>query len=259
MPFAELGNLRIHYILDGPASAPALVFSNSLGTTLAMWENQAAFFRGRFRVLRYDTRGHGNSSIPPGPYSVEQLATDVLSLLDHLHLERVHFCGLSIGGMIGMWLGSNVPSRLISLTLSNTAATIGTAETWNARIETVRASGMKSIAPGVMERWFTPGFRTKQPAAVAAMQRIVEETNPEGYVACCAAVRDFDFHKQLQTIRVPALVISGTHDPATTPSDGRFLSERIANSRYCELNAAHLSNIEDRDAFNSALGGFLSG
>ena len=257
MPFVETQNLRIHYVLDGPASAPVLMFSNSLGTTLAMWENQASVFQGKFRVLRYDTRGHGNSSVPSAPCSVEQLGQDVVSLLDALGLEKVHFCGLSIGGMIGMWLGSNAPSRLLSLTLSNTAAKIGTTEMWNTRIETVRKSGMKSIAPGVMERWFTPDFRAKHPAAVAEMQKIVEATSPEGYVACCAAVRDFDFRERLQMIRVPALIISGAHDPATTPSDGRFLSERIANSRYCELNAAHLSNIEDRAQFNSALSNFL--
>jgi len=257
MPFVETQNLRIHYVLDGPASAPVLMFSNSLGTTLAMWENQASVFQGKFRVLRYDTRGHANSSVPSAPCSVEQLGQDVVSLLDALGLEKVHFCGLSIGGMIGMWLGSNAPSRLLSLTLSNTAAKIGTTEMWNTRIETVRKSGMKSIAPGVMERWFTPDFRAKRPAAVAEMQEIVEATSPEGYVACCAAVRDFDFRERLQMIRVPALIISGAHDPATTPSDGRFLSERIANSRYCELNAAHLSNIEDREQFNSALSNFL--
>ena len=258
MPFVETQNLRIHYVLDGPASAPVLMFSNSLGTTLAMWENQASVFQGKFRVLRYDTRGHGNSSVPSAPCSVEQLGQDVVSLLDALGLEKVHFCGLSIGGMIGMWLGSNAPSRLLSLTLSNTAAKIGTTEMWNTRIETVRKSGMKPIAPGVMERWFTLDFRDKHPAAVAEMQKIVEATSPEGYVACCAAVRDFDFRERLQMIRVPALIISGAHDPATTPSDGRFLSERIANSRYCELNAAHLSNIEDREQFNSALANFLA-
>jgi 3-oxoadipate enol-lactonase len=223
-----------------------------------MWENQASKFQGKFRVLRYDKRGHGDSSVPSGPCSIEQLAKDVVALLDHLGLERVNFCGLSIGGMIGMWLGSNAPSRLIKLTLSNTAAKIGTADTWNTRIETVRNNGMKFLAPSVMERWFTPDFRAKQPAAVAAMQRIVEATNPEGYVACCAAVRDFDFRENLHTIRVPTLVISGAHDPATTPSDGHFLADGITNARYCELNAAHLSNIEDRDAFNSALASFLT-
>jgi 3-oxoadipate enol-lactonase len=258
MPFVDSKNSRIHYVLDGPASAPALMFSNSLGTTLAMWENQAGVFQKTSCVLRYDTRGHGNSSVPSAPCSVEQLGQDVISLLDALGLEKVHFCGLSIGGMIGMWLGSNAPSRLGRLILCNTAAKIGTAEMWNTRIETVRKSGMKSIAPGVMERWFTPDFRAKHPASVAHMQKIVEATNPEGYVACCAAVRDFDFRERLQSIRVPALIISGTHDPATTPSDGRFLSERIASSRYCELNAAHLSNIEDREQFNSELGSFLA-
>ncbi len=257
MPFVETENSRIHYLLEGPASAATLVFSNSLGTNLSMWDPQAVAFREKFQILRFDTRGHGNSSVAPGSYSIEQLGEDVLALLDKLHLDRVHFCGLSMGGMIGMWLGANAPNRLHKLSLCSTAAKISTAEMWNARIETVRKSGMKSIAPGVMERWFTPGFRAKHEATVATCQKMVEVTNPEGYAACCAAVRDFDFREHLQGIRVPTLVMSGAHDPATTPTDGRFLAEYIPDSCYFELNAAHLSNIEDREQFNSALSDFL--
>jgi 3-oxoadipate enol-lactonase len=222
-----------------------------------MWDSQATVFRENFRLLRYDTRGHGNSSVSPGSYSIEQLGKDVLALLDELHLHGIHFCGLSMGGMIGMWLGANFPARLKKLALCSTAAKIGSPEMWNTRISTVRKNGMKSIASGVMERWFTTAFRAKDPVAVAACQTMVEGTSPEGYAACCAAVRDFDFREHLQNIHVPTLIVSGAHDPATTPSDGRFLSERISDSRYVELSGAHLSNIEDRDQFNSALSKFL--
>jgi 3-oxoadipate enol-lactonase len=259
MPFFEIGDARIHYLLEGPAGAPVGVFSNSLGTNYSMWNGQAVEFQKKLRILRYDTRGHGDSSATPGPYCIAQLAQDVLGLLDGLHLERVHFCGLSMGGMIGMWLGVNAPERLNRLILCNTAAKIGTAETWNSRIEAVRKGGMKSIASSVIERWFTPAFQKKNPAAVVATLRTLAQTNPEGYAACCAAVRDFDYREQLSKIRVPTQVMSGAHDPATPPADGRFLAEQIPGARYAELNAAHLSNIEDWDRFNLEVTAFLNG
>lgn len=257
MPFLDLSSYRIHYASSGSASAPVLLFSNSLGTALSMWDTQVPAFEKQFHVLRYDTRGHGQSSVTPGPYSIEQLGLDVLALLDAMHLDRVHFCGLSMGGMIGMWLGANAPGRLHKLILCNTAAKIGTAEGWNTRIETVRKSGMNSIALAVIERWFTPAFRATAPGEVATVQGQLEGTNAEGYVSACAAVRDFDQREALSNIRVPALVIAGAHDPATTTADGRFLADNIPGAQYAELSAAHLSNIEDRDGFNRALGTFL--
>lgn len=258
MPYVELPDVRIHYLLEGPAGLPVLAFSNSLGTSFSMWDQQAAALQKQVRTLRYDTRGHGKSSVAPGPYSIEQLAKDTLGLLHALHLNRVHFCGLSMGGMIGMWLGSNAPERLTKLILCNTSAKIGTAEVWRSRIDAVRTGGMKSIAPAVIERWFTPAFRSNDPGAIAAVQKQLEETNPAGYIACCAAVRDFDFREKLNSIPVRTLVISGTNDPATPPADGQFLSNRIPGAKYAELNAAHLSNIEDRDGFNGEIAAFLS-
>jgi 3-oxoadipate enol-lactonase len=161
--------------------------------------------------------------------------------------------------MIGMWLGANAPERLDKLVLSNTAAKIGTAESWNARIEMVRKDGMKKVAGPVLERWFTPSFRMNEPAAFALVQHMLEEANPDGYASCCAAVRDFDYREKLGGICRPTLVISGTHDAATTPTDGRFLADHIAGAQYAELNAAHLSNVEDRENFSSRLGIFLNG
>jgi 3-oxoadipate enol-lactonase len=175
-----------------------------------------------------------------------------------LDLDRVHFCGLSMGGMIGMWLGVNAPERLNKLILCNTAAKIGTSEVWNARIEAVRKNGMKSVASAVIERWFSPAFREKAPATVSRTLKMLEEANPEGYAACCAAVRDFDFRKHLGGIHIPVLVIAGAHDPATPPADGRFLADQIPGARYAELNAAHLSNIEDQDRFNGEVTAFLN-
>jgi 3-oxoadipate enol-lactonase len=257
MPIVKSGEARIHYVLEGQSGAPVLVFSNSLGTNYSMWAPQVSEVRKKLRVLRYDMRGHGQSSFTPGPYSIEQLGKDVIALLDALDLDRVNFCGLSMGGMIGMWLGANAPERLNRLVLCNTAAKIGTSEVWNARIEAVRKDGVKSVASAVIERWFSAAFREKAPAKVASTLKMLEESNPEGYAACCAAVRDFDFRKQLGRIRIPVLVIAGAHDPSTPPADGRFLAEQIPGARYAELDAAHLSNIEDQDRFNREVIAFL--
>ncbi len=258
MPFLEAGDLRVHYLLNGRDSAPLVVLSNSLGTNFSMWDPQAPALEQKFRLLRYDTRGHGQSSATPGPYSIEQLARDVLALLDALAIDRAHFCGLSLGGMIGMWLGVNAPARLSKLVLCNTAPKIGTTETWNTRIESVRKAGMKSVAPGVLERWFTPEFRARWPQVVASVRRMLETTPPEGYAACCAAVRDMDQREAISAIRVPTLVISGARDPATPPAEGRFLAERIAGAQYAELPTAHLSNLEAPEQFSSELMRFLT-
>jgi 3-oxoadipate enol-lactonase len=257
MPFADLKDVRLHYEVSGPEGAPVLVFSNSLGTNLSMWDGQAPEFAKKYRVVRYDKRGHGQSSAPAGPYTVEQLGRDAIALLDFLKIDRVHFCGLSIGGQTGMWLGVNTPERLNKLALCNTAAKIGTLETWNARIEKAQQGGTKSVADGVLERWFTFEFRASQPAEVTRMREIIERADTGGYVACCAAVRDFDYRDRVNAIRAPTLVISGTHDPAATPQDGRYLSEHIPGSRYVELNASHISNIEAGERFTAELGAFL--
>jgi 3-oxoadipate enol-lactonase len=257
MPFAQLEDVRIHYDLAGPASAPILFFSNSLGATLSMWDPQMPAFQKQFRVLRYDTRGHGQSSVTPGPYTIEQLASDVVALLDQLRLDRVYFCGLSMGGQTGMWLALNAAARFHKLVLCNTAAKIGTPEMWNTRIEGVRKGGMKSISSAVMERWFSSDYRANSPDVIAAIKQLFERTNTDGYTANCAAIRDFDARETITSIKVPTLVIAGTHDAATTPADGHYLADHIAGARYVELNAAHLSNIENCDRFNTELSAFL--
>jgi 3-oxoadipate enol-lactonase len=258
MPFADVNGARIRYELSGPETAPVLVFSNSLGTDVSLWDSQEPEMAKKYRVLRYDKRGHGQSSAPVGPYSIEILGRDVVGLLDFLHFDKVNFCGLSIGGQTGMWLGAHASQRLKKLILCNSAAKIGTIEWWNTRIESVRKAGMKGVAPGVIERWFTGGFRAKQPPEVARIQRVLEGLDVEGYLACAAAVRDFDFREKLGGIHVPTLVISGTHDPAATAADGRWTAEQIPGAKYVELDAAHLSNIEQRDRFTAEIGSFLA-
>lgn len=258
MPFIEADSAAIHYRLDGRAGAPVLVLSHSLGTTLAMWDPQIPPLTGRFRVLRYDSRGHGESAVTPGPYTIERLARDVLVLLNGLGIERAHFCGLSMGGMVGMWLGAHAPERLERLVLCNTAARIGPPEIWDTRIENVRKNGMNPIATPVLGRWFTPAFHERMPGAIEGMRRMLIETSVEGYVGSCAAIRDADLGEALSRIRARTLVIAGTHDAATPPADGRFLAERIQGARYVELAAAHLSNIEAPERFTAEMTAFLS-
>ncbi len=257
MPFLELKGARIHYKLSGPEQAPVLMFSNSLGTNLAMWEPQMQALSQDFRILRYDTRGHGQSSVSPGAYTIDQLADDVVALFDQLRIQRVHFCGLSMGGMIGMSLAIRMPQRLNKLVLCNTAPKIGSPEVWNARIDTVRQGGMQAIVDGVLERWFTPSFRAALPSAIESTKQMLLTTPVEGYVASCAAVRDMDARNSISSIRVPTLIISGTYDPVTLPSDGHFMAERIAGAVYKELPAAHLSNIEASAAFTMDVSNFL--
>ena len=258
MPFAESNGARLNYRFDGPASAPVVVLSNSLGTNLSMWDPQVPALSLRFRVLRYDTRGHGQSAVTPGPYSIMQLGRDVVGLLDAVGIERASFCGLSMGGMIGMWLGVYAPERLDRLILCSTAAKIGSTETWNARIETVRTQGMSAIAETQAQRWFTPSFIAKAPAVIAATRQMIASTSPEGYAANCGAIRDMDQRETISKIRARTLVISGSHDPVISAVDSRYLAGAIPGAKLVELAASHLSNIEAADDFTKTLLNFLS-
>lgn len=257
MPHLDAGGARLFYRLDGVAEAPALVLSSSLGTTHAIWDAQMEALSKRFQVLRYDTRGHGASDVPPSPYSVQDLGREVLALMDGLGIERADFCGISMGGMTGMWLAINAPGRLGRLALCNTSARIGSPEVWNQRIATVREHGMGAILSAVIERWFTLPFRERSPAAVERIAAMLQSTPSEGYAACCAAVWDMDQLVALPAIGAPTLVIAGSQDTATPPAHAQAIAERIARSRLVVLDAAHLSNVEQAAAFNRALLDFL--
>jgi 3-oxoadipate enol-lactonase len=256
--FLDRDGCRIHYRVDGRADAPALVFSNSLGSNLAMWDPQMPEFTRHFRVVRYDSRGHGKSSVGAGGYTIEKLGNDVVALLDLLGIAKTSFCGLSMGGMVGMWLGLHAPARIERLVLCDTAARIGTAETWAARVESVRKDGMAALAPAVILRWFTAQFVERDPQAVERIRQMLIATPSEGYVATCAAIAAFDAREEISRIRAKTLVISGRHDQATTPANGRFLAERIPGARYIELAAAHLSNIEAAPEFTREVSRFLA-
>ena len=258
MPLVGAGDLQVRYELSGPVGAPLVVLSHSLGADLSMWDPQAQALGTRFRVLRYDGRGHGGTTVAPGPYTIETLARDVLALLDALGLARAHFCGLSMGGMIGMWLGAHARERVDRLVLCNTSARIGTTEGWNARIRAVEGGGMVAVASAVIERWFTPEFQRRSPEVVAGAERMVAATPAAGYTACCAAIRDADERPHLAAITARTLVIAGRDDPATPPADGRALAAAIPGARYAELLASHLSNVEAEASFTAEVLAFLT-
>jgi len=256
----QLADGVLNYQLDGPEGAPVLVLSNSLGTNLHMWDTQVPAFAAHFRVLRYDTRGHGQSLVTEGPYSIEQLGRDVLSLLDALEIDKAHFCGLSMGGLIGQWLGINAPGRLDRLVVCNTAAKIASPEVWNPRIETVlrdREAAMVGLRDASIARWFTPAYSEANPESAKRITDMLAATSPEGYAANCAAVRDADFRDRLGEIKAPLLVISGTADAVTPPSGGLFIQEHVPGAEYAEFHAAHLSNVEVGEPFSRRVIDFL--
>jgi 3-oxoadipate enol-lactonase len=235
----------LNYLLEGPEDAPVLVLSNSLGTSLEMWDDLAPVLGDRFRLLRYDTRGHGRSPAPPGPYAIGDLSRDVVRLLDRLGIERASFCGLSVGGMTGMWLAAESPERVERLVLLCTSALLVPKSVWDERIATATEQGMTALVDGVIERWFTPAFRSENPATVEKMATTLRETDPEGYAGCCAAIRDMDLRDRLPSIKAPTLVVSGAEDPATPPEHGRLIRDAIPGARFEVVpGAAHIANVE---------------
>ena len=257
MPSIRAGSIDIHYRIDGDPRLPSLVLSNGLGLDLTMWSPQIPAFSRHFRVLRYDTRGHGASSTPAQPATIEELGRDVLALLDHAGIPRTHFCGFSMGGMIGMWLGIHAPVRIDRLVLAHSAARIGPVSMWNERIATVERDGMQAISDVAMRRWFTAAFIERHPEVVGELKRAMERNDAGGYVRCCAAIRDADFRDAVADICAPTLVLSGAQDAATTSADADHLERRIPDVRRVELDAAHLSNHEMPDEFTDALLDFL--
>ncbi len=257
MPFAQLADVRLHYEIEGDAQRPVLMLCNSLGTTFEMWAPQLPALLAHFRVLRYDTRGHGQSQVTPGEYSIAQLGADAVALLDHLGIGRVSFCGLSMGGMTGMWLGANRPERIDRLVLANTGAKVGDPSIWAARFEAVRAGGMAAITPSVLDRWFTARYQRVSPDEVDKVRAMLLATSPDGYIANGAAVRDMDQRGILASVGAPTLVIGGTHDGSTPPELGRAVAQAIEGARYVELDAAHLSNWEQAGAFTATVLSFV--
>ena len=266
MPFLDLPDTRLAFDLDPAANPdtntvadkPVLVLAHSLGVHRAMWTAALPILRQRWRILRYDLRGHGESALQdlsPGAQtlSIETLGQDVLRMTRQLGLQRFAFCGVSLGGLIGQWLGIHAPERLDHLFLANTAMKFGEAAAWNARIELVRQQGLSPVIEGTMERWFTADFRAREPEKISAIRQMLASCPPAGYLAGCAAVRDADFRATAARIQAHTLVIAGSFDPVSTPTDGQALAAQIPGAQSVELPAAHLCAVECPDIFASAM------
>jgi 3-oxoadipate enol-lactonase len=251
--------MRLNHRVDGPEDAPVVVLASSIGTTLEMWDPQVETLARAARVVRYDHPGHGGSEVVRGPLSMEDLGRGLLSLLDELGVERFSFCGLSLGGAVGQWLGVHAAERLDRLVLCCTASRFGPPEGWNDRARIVRARGTAAIAEAVLERWFTEDFRRRRPEEAARWRAVLEAVPAEGYAAGCEAIRDFDLSGRLGAITAPTLVIAGADDPATPPSDGRALADGIPGARLEVVErAAHLANIEQPEAVGRAIAEHLA-
>ncbi len=257
MPKIVLKDFTMHYELSGKPHAPVLLLSSSLGTSLEMWEPQMQAFEQHYQILRYDMRGHGRSSTPQGPYSIEALGVDVVGLLHGLQIDTVDFCGLSIGGLIGQWLGIYWPLVVNQLVLCNTAASIGSRDSWNQRIAIVQQHGMDGIAEGVLQRWFTEGFRKQGSPLLREMEDMLRSTDSAGYIATCAALREADLREGVRGIKCPVCIIAGTEDLATTLADSKYLETEIAQSMLQTIPAAHISSIEAPLLFNGTVLDFL--
>jgi 3-oxoadipate enol-lactonase len=256
VPFVSVNNVRVFYRLEGGPELPVLVLSHSLGCDLGMWDPQMSDLLQRFRVLRYDTRGHGASDVPGGEYSIDMLGRDVVDLCTALNIGKFAFCGLSMGGAVGQWLGLNAPDRISSLVLANTSPKFGTRETWDARLQSVRQGGVAAVADAGLERFFSPENR----ASIwgQTIRAVLLGTDPMGYAGCCAALRDVNFTEDAGRIHAPTLVIGSDQDPSTPwEANGCLLARAIPAAKSVVLRGAHLSNLEQPKPFAAALLGFL--
>jgi len=258
MPLIEVDGCPLNVEIEGPADAPVLMLSNSLGTDLRMWDNQVKPFTTRFRLIRYDRRGHGKSAVPPGPYAMERLGRDVLGILDHLGIDRIDWCGLSMGGMVGQWLGAHAPGRIRRLVLANTSCHYPVKDLWNERIAIVTQSGLAPLADGMMARWFSQGFIEAEPGTIARMKDMMLATPAAGFIANCEAVRDMDHRDILAGIKAPTLIIAGRHDVATPIAAAEYIRARIPGAALTVLDAGHISNIEQASDFTAEAMGFLT-
>lgn len=254
-----MSSVLLNHRIAGPEDAPVLLLGCSLGTNLSMWQPQIEEFSGRFRVIAFDTRGHGQSPVPPTPYAIADLGRDVLALMDHLRIDRASYTGISIGGMAGIWLGANAPARLDKLVLMCTSAYAPPASRWLDRALAVRTAGTAEvIADAVVERWFTPGWATEHSDAVAGFRAMIAATDPQGYAGCCEALAAMDLRDDLPSIPVPTLVISGSQDLALPTEHQQLIAASIPGARLELIDAAHIASAEQPATTNRLIGEHLS-
>ena len=258
MPTVQSDGCPINYEVEGPSNAPVLILCNSIGTNLSMWDDQAPAFTKQFRLVRYDRRGHGKSGAPKGPYTMNQLGRDALAVADAAGAKTFNWCGLSMGGMVGQWLGANAPDRLRRLVISNTHCYYTDKAPWNDRIKLVGEKGLAPLADPMMERWFTPGFRERSPDKVARVRGMFMATPTDGFLGCCFAVRDMDFRESNSRIRTPTLVIVGSKDVATPPAWGEAIAQQIRGAKLASIpDVSHMSNIEQPKVYADMVIDFL--
>ncbi|MEO8346216.1 MAG: 3-oxoadipate enol-lactonase [Betaproteobacteria bacterium] len=257
MPILEIEGEPFWVRIDGPDTAPVLLLSNSLSSDMSMWDDQIPGWAQWFKVVRYDQRGHGKSVPTPGPYTMEQLGRDAVAVLNCLDIPRAHFCGLSMGGMVGMWLLTHARERIDRAVLANTAAHMGPLALWNARIELAREGGVEATVASTVNRWFPAAFHAHSPATIERMCKMIRRTSLDGYIGSCEAIRDMDQRQSIREIRSPTLVIVGANDPATTPEAGRAIRDSIPGAAMRMLDAGHISNVEQPAAFTDAVHEFL--
>lgn len=258
MPMIDANGCLLNVSVEGRDGGPTLMLSNSLGTTLQLWEPQMAALTRFFRVIRYDRRGHGKSGTPPGPYSIADFGRDALAILDDLNITRTHWCGLSIGGAVGQWLAANAPERIDRLVLADTTCHVADPAPWLARIKTVTEKGLDAIADETMVRWFTEEFRDREPQTVSRIRAMLTSTPAAGYAACCAALADLDLRDALPRIKAQTLVIAGRYDASAPLQMAATIRAGIPGASLTILDAAHISNVEAPYGFNEALTGFLT-
>jgi 3-oxoadipate enol-lactonase len=252
------GPVEVHHVEEGRPDGPPLVLSNSLGTTLDMWEPQMTALRARFRVIRYDTRGHGGSPVPPAPYDVADLGADLLALFDRLGLERASLCGLSLGGLTALWVAANAPDRVDRLVLCSTSARFDSPERYAERAAIVLAEGMEPVANTTVRRWFTEAFAEEQPGVLDEFHDMLLGTPPEGYAACCGVVERTDLTSSIGSIDAPTLLLSGADDPSTPPPHAERIAARVAGARVVVVPGSHLLNVECADEATRAILDHLS-
>ena len=244
--------MRVHHRIDG--AGPPLMLVNSLGAALDLWEPQVAPLAARFRLVRYDQRGHGGTPAPQGPYTIAVLAGDAIELLDRLGLERVSVCGLSIGGAVATWIAANAPERVDRLVIASAGTRFGTPEMWRERAAAVRAGGTEVVVDAVVDRWFTPAFAAAKPDVVAGFRASFCAVHREGYAGCCEALEEWDASAHLGRIRAPTLVLSGSEDSVAPPENGRAMADAIAGARFTVIeDAAHLASAGQPAAFTRAV------
>jgi 3-oxoadipate enol-lactonase len=244
----------VFHVIDGDPDAPTLVLVESLGSSLAMWDPQVEPLGRHFRVVRFDLRGHGRSPVPPGPYEIADLGADLLALLDRLGVERAHLCGLSIGGMVTLWVAEHAPGRVDHLVLCCSSARLEPGEAWTARAATVRAGGTEMVADAVVGRWFTPAYAARHPDLVLGMRAMIAGTPAEGYAGCCEAPATMDLRPGLSAVRAPTLLIAAADDPAIPPDHSERLAASIGGARLVVVpDAAHMPNVEQPERVTAAI------